>query len=921
MAGINGSGQLQGTSGNDQITGSGGRDTLAGGGGVDTLRGGAGDDTYQVPDGNSVIIEEVNGGIDTIAINEYLPVFGETGPVTPPSKTYTIPDNVENLNVYTNAPMTTINGNASANTISGNYSGPNAIYGFGGNDQLMGSSGEDYLNGGDGNDTLNGGTGEITNVDGVQNDTLVGGAGDDVYMNVVSADDVIEEENGGTDTIITGSYQYTLGMNVENLRYDMMGGENFTGIGNELDNSIAGGFKNDTLIGSEGNDTLEGGGGADMLDGGIGDDRLVADNMMSMPGGEVSVDTLEGGEGNDTYVVGESDIIIEAEGQGTDTVELQGSYATGPDQAPIVYQLSDNLENLTYVGSRAFHGMGNGLNNVISVDADYYTATTLDGGEGADTLIGGKGSDTYIVDNVGDVVEDKGTDSWRPDTVKTSLDLYTLSAGVERLVFTGQGSFHGVGNSGDNMITGGSDNDTLDGGSGFDILIGGKGDDIYRAGTYGTVVEEEDGGIDTFILTGNDEEGMDYVYGDLTSNGSYSGEFYYSYDMAHVENLFYEGSSDFVAYGNAADNEIRGGSGNDTLEGGFGADTLVGGAGNDTYMISTDAEKAATDEIVELAGGGIDTVTINDQTGFAVAYTLAENVENLSYNGFGDFIGSGNASDNVITGGAGNNTINGGAGNDTVVFYGERGDYTATKNGDGSVTLSGWQDNTVTGVERFKFFDTVLSFDQLFSEPLPPVIEPPVVQPPVVQPPVDQPPVDQPPPPPPPQEPNLSGNNGSNVINGDDLLNNVIKGLGGNDKVHGYGGNDKLYGDSGNDYLYGGAGNDQLWGGSGKDSFVFDYKPNAKTNKDVIKDFRVKDDTIRLDNKVFTKIGKDGTLKAGAFWTNNTGKAHDKDDRVIYDKNSGVLYYDADGSGKGAGVAFATISKNLSLTNKDFYVL
>ena len=64
-----------------------------------------------------------------------------------------------------------------------------------------------------------------------------------------------------------------------------------------------------------------------------------------------------------------------------------------------------------------------------------------------------------------------------------------------------------------------------------------------------------------------------------------------------------------------------------------------------------------------------------------------------------------------------------------------------------------------------------------------------------------------------------------------------------------------------------------------------------------------------------------GTLKAGAFWSNNTGRAHDRDDRIIYDKDSGVLYYDADGTGSAKAVAFTTISKNLSMSHKDIYVI
>ena len=101
---------------------------------------------------------------------------------------------------------------------------------------------------------------------------------------------------------------------------------------------------------------------------------------------------------------------------------------------------------------------------------------------------------------------------------------------------------------------------------------------------------------------------------------------------------------------------------------------------------------------------------------------------------------------------------------------------------------------------------------------------------------------------------------------------------------------------------------------------MFDTQPNASTNKDAIMDFRAMDDTVLLDNAVFKKAGSNGTLKASAFWISNTGKAHDPSDRVVYDKDSGVLYYDADGSGSGAGIAIATISKNLAMTNKDFLV-
>ena len=50
-------------------------------------------------------------------------------------------------------------------------------------------------------------------------------------------------------------------------------------------------------------------------------------------------------------------------------------------------------------------------------------------------------------------------------------------------------------------------------------------------------------------------------------------------------------------------------------------------------------------------------------------------------------------------------------------------------------------------------------------------------------------------------------------------------------------------------------------------------------------------------------------------------KAKDKNDYVIYNNKKGVLSYDADGSGKGKAVEIATLSKNLKMTYKDFFVI
>jgi Ca2+-binding RTX toxin-like protein len=149
-------------------------------------------------------------------------------------------------------------------------------------------------------------------------------------------------------------------------------------------------------------------------------------------------------------------------------------------------------------------------------------------------------------------------------------------------------------------------------------------------------------------------------------------------------------------------------------------------------------------------------------------------------------------------------------------------------------------------------------------------------------------------------------------------------GTSGNDPIYGKGGNDALFGGDGNDWLFGGTGKDALTGGAGKDVFFFDTKPNKSTNIDTIKDFKVKDDSIYLENAIFKTIGKGsatkpGALKSGYFYAGT--KAHDKDDRLIYNKKTGALSYDADGTGSQAQVQIAKLSKNLKMTHKDFFVI
>ena len=110
-----------------------------------------------------------------------------------------------------------------------------------------------------------------------------------------------------------------------------------------------------------------------------------------------------------------------------------------------------------------------------------------------------------------------------------------------------------------------------------------------------------------------------------------------------------------------------------------------------------------------------------------------------------------------------------------------------------------------------------------------------------------------------------------------------------------------LKGGSGNDKLAGGYGSDTLYGQSGSDIFVFDTplgrsKADRKINFDKIVDFNPVQDTIYLENAIFKKLTKTKTLSSKFFTI--ASKAADKYDYIGYDKKTGVVWYDADGSGK-----------------------
>jgi serralysin len=91
------------------------------------------------------------------------------------------------------------------------------------------------------------------------------------------------------------------------------------------------------------------------------------------------------------------------------------------------------------------------------------------------------------------------------------------------------------------------------------------------------------------------------------------------------------------------------------------------------------------------------------------------------------------------------------------------------------------------------------------------------------------------------------------------------------------------------------------------------------TNVDVVTDFNVADDTIQLDDDVFSSSLGLGNISAGELVIG--AAALDANDRIIYNDATGELFYDSDGVGGVAQIQFATLSTGLALTNLDFLVV
>ncbi len=729
----------------------------------------------------------------------------------------------------------------------------------------------------------------------------------------------VNDANNGTDIVDASAVTSN-----STIRLDGVAGK-IDGVATTFANieHAIGGDGNDTMIGDDGANRLVGNRGRDSLSGGAGNDSLYGGTGNDKLEGGAGDNLLTGGAGDDTYIVsGVADVLVEAAGEGTDSVHTAlASYS--------IASIAD-VENIVALGSGNVALTGNVLNNVVTGNSgnnvlnggsgdDTMTGgagndrviggagnDAIDGGSGNDIMIGGAGNDSYVVNATGDkVFETTSTtgaiDAGGIDTVQSGVSFnLDSSAGVrfvERLTLTGTGAISGTGNALNNVLTGnggsnglnggagndrvigGAGNDAIDGGLGNDIMIGGAGNDSYVVNATGDKVFE------TTTTTGAvDAGGIDTVQSEVSFNLDSSAGVRFVERLTLTGTAAINGTGNALANiltGNTASNVLSGGLGNDTIDGGLGNDIMIGGAGNDRYVVNATGDKVfeTTTTTGAVDAGGIDTVqsevSFNLDSSAGVRF-----VERLMLTGTAAINGTGNALANILTGNTASNVLSGGLGNDSV--NGGSGNDKLTGDG-GNDTLEGGsgRDSLVGGVGDDRLLGGG-SADKLTGGD---------------------------------GNDRLIANNGTDRLygnKGNDRLQaggsaDRAFGGSGNDKIEGQKGGDRLNGNSGNDRLYGGAGADTLKGGSGVDKLfgdvgkdtlfggskadillggtgkdmlsggtgadMFVFKSTAdsgagRKQADVISDFAAGDDLVKLSridadtthkgNDAFTFIGTDG---------------------------------------------------------------
>jgi Ca2+-binding RTX toxin-like protein len=773
--------------------------------------------------------------------------------------------------------------------------------------------------------------------DGDPPDLLVGTAGDDAIDGRFDNDELYG--GLGNDFLAGGSESDTL----------------FGGMHND---TLLGGSEQDLLFGEEGDDLLLGGFGADTLDGGTGRDTAsyhgefarfiidlqagqtrsdrnpntgatLANGAFAVEDQLIGIENAVGGEGADTLIGNGGDNVLQGRGgndviqggAGADTISYAGE--TGQFRINLATGITQSQRGAGgFVAEDSFSGIENAIGgegaDTITGDAG---DNILQGRGGRDLIQGGDGGDTisYAGESGRFHINLAARGTWSERSEGAGLVLEDSFSGIEH-ARGGEGRDSITGDAGANRLEGAGGDDTISGGLGQDTMDGGEGTDTLsyaaEAGRFridlaaGQVRSDRSTGGAGALLLEDLVAGFENVVGSAgadTINGSAAAN---------------------VLEGGAGDDRILGQDGDDTLQGGTGADSLFGGSGNDTVTFRGESGRF----VIDLALGTTQSDRSPDGLGPLAAEDLLSGFENaIGAEQADTIIGSGSANtlegrggdDSIdgggghdwIDGGAGNNRLFGGTGNDTLYSGGGNdllmgGDgHDRLSAGGGADTLfgeagndlmygGGGSDELYGGTGADSLYGG-LGNDLLRGEA---------------------------------GNDRLSGEEGDDTLLGGadaDVLyggagNDLLLGEGGadslwggagNDLLEGGDGNDRLSGEDGADTLSGGVGQDSLYGGAGADAFLFG---SIAEGGDAILDFDPLLDSILISASGF---GIDPTSNWLVINTDGSTVEGGQPGSIVYNQQSGWLWWDSNGSAFGGRELIARLSGAPALDPSDFILI
>lgn len=636
LEGGDGNDNLQGGAGDDQLFGGAGADSLDGGTGNDLLVGGAGADTYFVDSLTETVVENAGEGLDTIKTR-----LGS----------FTLVSQVENLS-YIGTDNFTGTGNELANKLLGSI----------GDDILDGAGGADILTGMAGSDVFAFSIGEA---DGDKILDFAGASeGDRLSFSGFGVDGTITQVGTSDFYVLQPGVAYgTVGETIQIVGVTSLSSTDYVflpPVNHAPTDIVLTGFAiaestaPDTIIGTL--TSID----ADVVE-------LNSFTVLDDPAGKFKI------VGNTVILAAALDFELAASQQLT--VRLQDSaghildktftiaVTDINDTAPVITSavsalVLENQVNVLDLTSNDKDTTGETVTYALLDDGGDSSLFVLDGStllfKAAPDFESASHAPAYNVT----VVASDGANSTQQ---LVSIAVADVKAGDTLRGTGGNDLFQYAASLSYDHVDGLDGFDTLEMNAGNQTIIVGEqvGSLVLDLGPDGVVdftasnVERLEATASAISFSGNvaasgvNEASLSGTIGSDTLDGSLSG----------IKLMLSGGAGADILLGSALA---------DTLNGGAGNDQMTGGGGDDLYVVD-----ASLDVVTELAGGGYDRV----QTSLT-SYTLAANVEAVTYTGTKAFTGKGNALDNVLTGSlgadrleglAGADIMQGGLGNDTYV--------------------------------------------------------------------------------------------------------------------------------------------------------------------------------------------------------------------------------------------------------------